>query len=400
VRETARRALLWVAERRGGLGGRRLDPLSGRFAPYHGIGRRRLTLLLDATNRCNLRCVMCHFARPEARREKRVELTPADLARVEREILPRVKHAYLSAGTEPLMWKGFPGLLDACARAGVPEFELITNGTLLDEELAGRIVSSGATRVQLSVDGATSETYEAIRAGGRFADFLRGLRLLVEARGRAALPVLQFNVILMERNLHELGALLRLAAANGVRFLDVRHLVVLPGLGMEAQSLRARARETNAALAEARVLAKELGLELVRFPAPFPEEVGEGSVSVETVPFAPPAAHGPAPEPAERRTPALPASLPARPRCSAPWEQVFVRPDGRVVPCCFWYTDDALGDLHRQPFEEIWEGRPYRRLRAELLSGELGPNCAHCPVLGIGDPADPRAYEAGATAGP
>jgi MoaA/NifB/PqqE/SkfB family radical SAM enzyme len=70
------------------------------------------------------------------------------------------------------------------------------------------------------------------------------------------------------------------------------------------------------------------------------------------------------------------------------------------VPCCFWYTDDALGDLHRQPFEEIWEGRPYRRLRAELLSGELGPNCAHCPVLGIGDPADPRAYEAGATAGP
>ena len=68
------------------------------------------------------------------------------------------------------------------------------------------------------------------------------------------------------------------------------------------------------------------------------------------------------------------------------------------MPCCFWYTDDALGDLRRQVFAEIWEGAPYRRLRAELLSGELGPNCVRCPVLGIGDPSDPHAFEAGAGA--
>lgn len=47
-------------------------------------------------------------------------------------------------------------------------------------------------------------------------------------------------------------------------------MVVLPGLGMEAQSLRAGARATNLALERARRLGQELGLELVRFPEPLP----------------------------------------------------------------------------------------------------------------------------------
>jgi len=389
----------------GRLGGRffggRFDPLSGRFSPYRGVGRRRLDLILDATNRCNLRCVMCHFARPETRDAPRVEFTLSDLTRLEHEVLPHVKHACLSAGTEPLMWKGFPELLATFARARVPEVEMITNGTLIDEELAARIVSCGVTRVQLSVDGATRETYEAIRHNARFDDFLRGLRLLVAARGEASLPVLQFNVTLMQRNLAELPALLRLATANGVRTIDVRHVVVLPGLGMEEQSLRTRARETNAALAEARGLAQELGLELVRFPAPLPEIEAEAHARLAARDVADAMVHArpadePLPESAERALPTLPARLPSWPRCSAPWEQLFVRPDMRVVPCCFWYTDDVLGDLRRQGFREIWEGEPYRRLRAELLSGELGPNCARCPVLGIGDPSDPQSYEAGA----
>ena len=140
VRERVRRSLLWVAGQRrcADLAGRRLDPLSGRFVPYRGVGRRRLTLLMDATNRCNLRCVMCHFARPEARREARVELTSADLAVLEREILPRVKHAYLSAGTEPLMWKRFPELLDAWGLTDSP-FGLERFALTAAEAIAGAV---------------------------------------------------------------------------------------------------------------------------------------------------------------------------------------------------------------------------------------------------------------------
>ena len=76
------------------------------------------------------------------RLEPRVELTLDDLGQLEREILPRVKHAYLSAGTEPLMWKHFPALLEVFARARVPQFEMITKATLIDAELAARIVAS------------------------------------------------------------------------------------------------------------------------------------------------------------------------------------------------------------------------------------------------------------------
>jgi len=395
VREALRRA--WLRAVSGRRWTRRLgpsfDPLAGDFAPYRGTGRRRLKVLLDATNRCNLRCVMCHFALEETRAAPRQELTAVDLDTLAREILPRARSVCLSAGTEPLMWKGFPDLLDVVRRSGVPEVEVITNGTLLGAREAELLVSSGLTRVQLSVDGATRETYERIRVGARFADFREALVHLRRARAGARLPELQFNVTLMSDNLHELCDLVRMAKEHEVGALDVRHVVLLPGLGMEQRSLRDRPAETRRVLEEARALALELGIALVRFPEPLatPDDVAASSPLEEE--------HAARAEPSAAEAPRLPRALPSRPACDAPWTQVNLRPDGRVVPCCFWYTEEPLGDLRTQSFEEIWEGDGARRLRAELLSGQLGPNCAACPALGIGSLRDPRALEGGARPG-
>ena len=72
----------------------------------------------------------------------------------------------------------------------------------------------------------------------------------------------------------------------------------------------------------------------------------------------------------------------------------MVKPDLAVVPCCFWYTEESLGDLGRQNFKEIYNGEGFRRLRWEVLSGHLGPNCAHCPVSGIGSVQDESTFHA------
>lgn len=41
---------------------------------------------------------------------------------------------------------------------------------------------------------------------------------------------------------------------------------------------------------------------------------------------------------------------------------------------------------------EVWGGRPFRRLRWELLTGEYGPNCVRCPLRGIGRVDDASAH--------
>lgn len=405
-----------AAERRWGKRG--TEPLSGFFLPYFGLEERGIHLLMDATNKCNLRCVMCHFALDSVWAERAVQWPEERVAKLEREVLPRVLVAYLSAGSEPLMWKGFPKLLAAMQAAAVPSFTMFTNGTLMTEDLAERIVQARMPRVCLSLDGATKEVYESVRIGARFEQLLTAIERLNAAKARANshLPELMFTFTLMARNVDELPELLHLAQRHGVRYVSIAHMVVIEGLGTERESLIHQKARANRALDSARALAAELGIELAHMAENFPgAEVSQPPVEPQAAPSmsasrAPargrdrssaatdasaPAtvevarpktrfyARSAAESPRSRTYPAL-ETLPARPVCDAPWKQFGIKSDGTVTPCCYWYTNEPLGDFGTQSFDEIWQGEGYRRLRWEILTGNLGPNCARCPINGIG----------------
>jgi len=364
--------------------------LSGFVPGLSWPGTRPLRVMLDTTNRCNIRCVMCHFAYPAAWETQLERWTPEFLALVEREVFPRTYQAQLSLGTEPLVWKPFPELLDACKRAGVPYIEMYTNGLLLTEELAAKIVATPMSRVQLSLEGASAAGFESVRVGGSFERFKRGVRMLTEAKRRAgsALPVLQFNITMLRRNAHEIEDILRLAAELGVSDIDFRHVVVHDGLGMESESFLNDKPGFNRLMRRARALAAELGLtivvqpkdfELGEPPAPAPAPVGLRPDAVAPVQYLP--------------TPPPPSVEPhGVPQCWAPWRQVLIRADGSVVPCPFWYTDDTMGNLHRQSFMEVWEGEPFKKLRHGLLTHTYHENCAKCPLRGIGSVDDDAAH--------
>jgi radical SAM protein with 4Fe4S-binding SPASM domain len=382
------------------------DPLSGSYPRYAGKG---LQVLMDATNRCNLRCVMCHFAHDSSQREPLCQWTPEFLERIERDVFSRAVHVQVSTGTEPLMWSGFPLLLGALRRARVPLFEMITNGQLLTRELAERIVASGMKRVQLSLEGASRASYEAIRVGADFDRFVRGVELLNEAKlgARSARPHLQFNITLMRRTAGDLKKLLRLARRLGVEDLDLRHVIVLDGLGMESESfLRDKAR-FNRLMARTRRRARRLGLHIVLAPESFRLEPACGDARRTVTPdrsARDPQSTEHGESPARRVAPGwIPAAmvngeptdaplLPSGPVCWAPWRQVYLAPDGRVLPCAFWYTKEAIGDLRCETFEEIWEGPGYRALRWRHLTGLHGVNCGQCPLRGIGRVDDEAAH--------
>ena len=423
------------------------DPLDARYVPYLGPGKRNLTLIMDATNKCNLRCIMCHFALDEVQTQKSVQWDAVHVERIEQEVLPCVQHAYLSAGTEPLMSKVFGQVLDAVQRARVPEVEMITNGLLLTDSMAERIVKSGITRMHFSVDGASKEIYEKVRIGGEFEQFQASVRCLNAAKQRLKLdhPQLQFNFTIMASNVGDLVKLIEMAAEHQVPFVDLRHMVINGDLEIDHESLLRNKKLGNSQLAKARLRAKQLGIHLVRCPEDFelsaeeeraeepclitslaaaeaqqlaglgdadaalqaPSDLNPAERVESSEPDGPsPAALGAAPL---REDPPSPVSastaelqkleldatnIPNRPLCDAPWTQYNVRPDRTVTPCCFWYTGAPLGDLSTQSFEEIRQGHGYRKLRWEILSGNLSNDCAGCPVIGIGDAQDDSAFRA------
>lgn len=374
------------------------DPLSGFYTPYHGRSPRGLKMLMDSINKCNLRCVMCHFSYDSTQMEQVVQWHPGAIDIVEKGLLPHVGHMLLSVGTEPLMWKGFPRLLDALKRQQVPLTEMITNGLLLTEEMAERIVALPMTKVQLSLDGASAKTYNSVRIKGDFDRFVKKVEMLDAAKKKAgsAFPRLQFNFVMMRRNVDELEDLVRLAHRLGVEDLDLRHVVILENLGMEQESLLTMKEHSNEVLDRVRALCAELGLTIVTAPDNFHLESHDPAATPPVLeaasgaPYRPTATATPAVQ-TPTVFPELP-TIPSKPSCNLPWKQFYVRPDGTVTPCCFWYTEESMGSLRTQTFPEIWEGPAYQKLRWQLLSGNLGTNCASCPVRGIGSVDDDNAH--------
>ena len=157
--------------------------LRHRLAIRTGATPRLRRVYVEATNRCNLRCPMCpsHVGErerglmdPETMRLLAGQIPPGSL----------LEFSFLSLG-EPLLHPGLPSMI-RMARGLADELFLSTNGVALggSAERADELAASGLTHVHFSAEASDAESYERIRAGARFDDFLANLRLFRQARDR------------------------------------------------------------------------------------------------------------------------------------------------------------------------------------------------------------------------
>lgn len=166
-----------------------------------------LSLLCEVTHRCPLHCLYC--SNPVALVGRNRELaTPAWLDVLDQAADLGVLQVHFSGG-EPLLR---PDLADLVERATRRELytNLITSGVGLTGERARALRDAGLGGVQLSLQAADRPLSREI-AGGEFWD-----QKLAAARHakEAGLP-LSVNVVLHRHNLHQVTALLELAASLG-----------------------------------------------------------------------------------------------------------------------------------------------------------------------------------------
>lgn len=170
--------------------------------------------IIETTFRCNLSCAHCYVNQPAGSAEERAREVPLPrlLALVD-EIADAGGLSLLLTGGEVLCREDFPRLyLHARARGLL--VTVFTNGTLVTERLADLLAEHPPYRIEVSVYGATRETYERVTGvPGSFDRCLAGIRRL-HARG---LP-LQLKTMVLTLNRHELPAMRRLAEDLGVPF--------------------------------------------------------------------------------------------------------------------------------------------------------------------------------------
>jgi radical SAM protein with 4Fe4S-binding SPASM domain len=328
---------------------RRFVRRSTRFPGFRlRTGRRFLTVRMDTTNRCNLRCRMCPM-RLADRDPDRVwtDIDPPLFERIRRQVFPLSRTVGLSCGAEPFCNDLFGHYLARLYRADVPVREVVTNGTLMGPEQIRWLLDTPPTSISVSVDGSSPETHASIRGGADLGSVLDAVRNLVRRRdGRGnRFPMVCFSMTLQRSNLDELAGVVGLAADVGAVSVNVVPLVPYEGLGMESQRIDMNRPDVGRVVREARESAARMGLELVVADGA-EEKGGDGCPYLD--------------------------------------DWVYIDPGGRVNPCPYWDTSKPLGNLRERDFLEIWRGPEYGELRSRVREGRLLGNCRECPVNSSG----------------
>jgi radical SAM protein with 4Fe4S-binding SPASM domain len=367
--------------------------------------KRFLRVKLDMTGRCQLRCVMCHFAHPEFV-ENKWTMGQTLLEKVAGEIFPLAHDLVLSSSAEPLLAPDLPRALELCQRYAVPWFHFSTNAIGLNEAMIHKVIDVQMPVLTISIDGGTKETFESIRTPMKWEKMMERLEAvgrLKRERGSDK-PILSVTTVLMRRTIREMPALVRICAEKGVKHINFVHMGVMGGLGIEHESLINDPQTSNAVLAECKALCDSLGLGST-MPLPFPASMqaadeavvdaaradeGGGNAMGAADPDAIPFDSFSVAEFMNHKNREFLLAVPDKEhhnrRCYFPWYYIHVNPDGTVFPCGSWFEFSTFGDFKTQSFREIWTGAPYRELRRQHVRMEHRDVCANCTVSNMGRP--------------
>lgn len=295
------------------------------------VMRTPRTLSIDLTAHCNLRCRYCYFF---------------DNPVVPYEDLPT--EAWLQffdelgrcavmdvdlAGGEPFARQDLPELLDGIVRNHM-RFALLSNGTLIDDDIAAYIAKTGRCKyVQVSLDGSRPETHDACRGKGAFEAAVRGLKTLQRHNINVAVRVTihRYNVRDLEATadflLEELG---------------------LPAFGTNAAgylgSCRVNADEVMLTTEERQIAMEALTRVAEKYP---------GRIQATAGPLAD--ARG-----WRRMIQAEQAGAPAFPNggrltgCGCHSSKIAIRVDGAITPCTM-LPHIVLGYINQDDLTEIWQ---------------------------------------------
>lgn len=182
-------------------------------------------LYLETTNRCNIDCATC------MRNNWDVEMGNMSVETFSRLLdgLAQIKRPltiiFMGIG-EPLV---HPQTIDMVGRLKAlgHTIELVTNGTLLAEKSARKLIEAGLDVLWVSIDGATPESYADVRLGAHLPQVLENLARFRRLRPPAHRPKPEIGIafVAMKRNIAELPELLLLGKRLGVTRFSVSNLL-------------------------------------------------------------------------------------------------------------------------------------------------------------------------------
>jgi len=315
---------------------------------------------LSITNRCNLRCTYCsHFTGAgdvgqDLQKEEWLQFFD-ELNRC------AVMNVNLQGG-EPFCRKDLPELVEGIVRNRM-RFNILSNGTLIDDEVAALLASTGrCDSVQVSIDGSAPMTHDACRGEGNFLKAMQGIKSLLDNN----VPV-SVRVTIHKHNVRDLEKVSRLLLEE----------VGLPVFSTNAASYMGLCRQNAEQVqltAEERTLAMETLLQLTK--------KYNGRISATAGPLAE-GRNWIEMEEARRQGREPKRGWGYLTSCNGPMNTLAVRADGVMAPCG-QMSHIELGRINIDNLQEVWQEHPeLQKLRMRnkipLSNFEFCQGCDYIP---------------------
>ncbi|MCC7154815.1 MAG: radical SAM protein [Bryobacterales bacterium] len=199
------------------------------------LGALPVEYIVETTAKCNIYCPMCPR---ETHKQPKEDMTAEVFETLVREAGQSAEHMMLIGLGEPFLDPEIFDRIEYCAKHRISTL-LSTNGTLLDEKMADRLLQGPLEHITLSFDGATKESFEYYRKGARFErvrdNFVRFARMKHERKAKVQVVV---QMVRMERNAGEAGEFRRFwSAVPGVDLIRIKEdetNLMRPDAGHEA----------------------------------------------------------------------------------------------------------------------------------------------------------------------
>jgi radical SAM protein with 4Fe4S-binding SPASM domain len=294
-----------------------------------------LAVHLEIVGACNLTCTHC-FAGELPRNHHPLRLAEMDRLFCD---LARLGSFRLGlTGGEPLLRKDLLDLLDAATGHGLHPC-LTTNGLLLTEEMARELGKRPLVWLNVSLEGPSAETNDAVRGAGTFAAVVEKLKLLRRhARFTLAFTILRTNAHLVRQCAdlaYEVGAHTAVFRPLYPVGTALQHLDLMPSFAQYTYALD----------------------ELADMDNPGADPNGLDPFSPETRSVTDPQIH-------------------TSPTCGAGQHICSISVQGDVNPCSFLGPAFNTGNIREVPFPVIWRtGQQLQRLRQESVPGGFQGGC-------------------------
>lgn len=314
----------------------------------------------NLTKRCNLLCEHCYLDSSELSGTD--ALSAKDAIRIVDEIANLAPGAMLVlTGGEPLLRHDIFEITSRAASLGLNPV-LGTNGTLVTDDIASRLVDSGIKGAGVSLDSCTPSFHDRFRGmDGAWEKTLRGIKALRDF----SIPFqLQFTITKENRNEIERAA--EFAIEQGAFVLNFFFLVCT-GRGQKTTDLTPEEYEKTLE-------------EIVRV-----EEKYSGRIMVRAR-CAPHIVRV-----AEKINPQSPLAKGGTCGCIAGKGYLRISPEGLVTPCPYIPADERSPSVLRTSLKEIWESGPaFLAMRQPAIG-----RCAECEYASTCGGCRARAFASG-----